>query len=199
MIVLFTFLHSLITGCAKTTLVQQDKLGVESMECCVYEVILATGEIYEFEKPGGQYNIISHLITGTLNDGRKFYLNLTNENIKEIQISTGQSISRVDLAKNPDQTSSGITVGDNIYTFDQNGGRIKAEVEMIHGKIKSGAEIDVPLEDILHVKVKRVSAGRTAALVVGVILIVVVAAAIVIIKTTSPDISFKSNNSNDTR
>ena len=199
MIVLFTFLHSLITGCAKTTLVQQDKLGVESMECCVYEVILTTGEKYTFERPGAQYNIISHLITGTLNDGRKFYLNLTNKNIKEIRISTGQSISRVDLAKNPDQSISEITVSDNIYTFDQNGGRLKAEVEMIHGKIKSGAEIDVPLEDILHVKVKRVSAGRTAALVVGVILIVVVAVAIVIIKTTSPDISFKSNNSNDTR
>ena len=199
MIVLFTFLHSLFAGCAKTTVVRQDKLSVESMECCVYEVILITGEKYTFERPGGQYNIISRLITGTLNDGKKFYLNLTNENIKEIRISTGQSISRVDLARNPDQNISEITVDDNIYTFDQNGGRLKAEVEMIHGKIKSGAEIDVPLEDILHVKVKRVSAGRTAAFVVGVILIVVVAVVIVIINTTSPDISFKSNNSNDTR
>jgi hypothetical protein len=186
MIVLFTFLHSLFAGCAKTTLVQQDKLSVESTECCVYEVILTTGEKYTFERPGGQYNIIPRLITGTLNDGRKFYLNLTNENIKEIRVSTGQSISRVDLAINPDQTISDIAVGDNVYTFDQNGGRLKAEVEMIHGKIKSGAEIDVPLEDILHVEVKRVSAGRTASLVVGVILIVVVAVVIVIIKTTSP-------------
>ncbi|MGV7223683.1 MAG: hypothetical protein ACQ9MH_19420 [Nitrospinales bacterium] len=186
MIVLFAFLHSLFTGCAKTTVVQQDKLGVESMECCVYEVILTTGEKYEFEKPGGRYYIIPHLLRGTLNDGRNFSLDLIDENIKEIRISTGQSISRVDLSKNPDQTISEITVGDNIYTFDQNGGRLKAEVEMIHGKIKSGVEIDVPLEDILHVKVKRVSAGRTAALVVGVILIVMVAVVIVIIKTTSP-------------
>ena len=200
MIVLFTFLHSLIAGCAKTTVVQQDKLGVESMECCVYEVILTTGELYTFERPGGQYNTISHLITGTLNNGRKFYLNLTNENIKEIRISTGQSISRVDLAKNPDQTISEIVVGDNIYTFDQSGGKLKAEVMTIHGIIKSGDEIDVPLEDIFHVKVKRVSAGRTAAFVVGVILIVVVAVVIVIINTTSPDISInKLNNSNDTR
>ena len=189
-IVLFTFLYSLFTGCAKTTVVQQDKLRLESMECCFDEVILTTGEKYEFEKPGGRYYIVPHLIRGNLNDGRNLSFDLADEKIKEIRISTGESISRVDLAINPDQTISEITVGDNIYTFDQNGGRLKSEVEMIHGKIKSGAEIDVPLEDILHVKVKRVSAGRTAAFVVGVILIVVVAVVIVIINTTSPDISF---------
>ena len=70
-------------------------------------------------------------------------------------------------------------VDGNIYTFDQNGGRPNDEVETIHGIIKSGNEIDVPMEDILHVKVKRWDTGRTSALlvgiVVGVILMLVVA------------------------
>jgi hypothetical protein len=178
--VLFAFLHSLVAGCMKTTTVQQPKINVESTECCIYEVILITGEKYEFKRPGGRYNVVPHLLTGTLNDGRKFFFDLADENIKEIRISTGQTISRVDLAKNPDQTISKIMVNGNIYTFDQNGGRLKTEVNTIHGIIKSGDKIDVPMEDILHIKVKRVAAGRTAALVVGVILFVLAAVAIAV-------------------
>ena len=180
MIVVFAFLHYLVAGCYKTTTIQQEGLSAETTKCCVYELVLTTGEKYEFEKPGGSYNVVPHLLTGTLNDGRKFFLDLADENIKEIRISTGQTISRVDLAKSPDQTIYEIVVDGNIYTFNQNGGRLNAEVETIHGIIKSGDEIDVPMEDILHVKVKRVAAGRTAALVVGVILFVVAAVAIVI-------------------
>jgi hypothetical protein len=185
--VLFAFLHYLVTGCVKTTMVQQEKLSVESTECCVHEVILTTGEKYEFERPGGRYNVVPDLLTGTLNDGRKFFLDLADENIKEIRISTGQTISRVDLAKNPDQTISEIMVDGNIYTFDQNGGRLIAEVETIHGIIKSGDEIYVPIEDILHLKVKRVDEARTAALVLGVILTLVAAAIIIAVSTVNPD------------
>jgi hypothetical protein len=190
--VLFAFLHYLVAGCVKTTMVQQEKLSVESTECCVYAVILTTGEKYEFEKPGGRYNVVPHLLTGTLNDGRKFFLDLADENIKEIRISTGQTISRVDLAKNPDQTISEIMVDGDIYIFDQNGGRINAEVETIHGIIKSGDEIDVSIEDILHVKVKRVDEARTTALVVGVILTIIVAAIAIVraAAASSPNINF---------
>ena len=188
--VLFAFLHCLVAGCVKTTMVQQEKLSVESTECCVYAVILTTGEKYEFEKPGGRYNVVPHLLTGTLNDGRKFFLDLADENIKEIRISTGQTISRGDLTKNPDQTISEILVDGNIYTFDQNGGRLNAEVETIHGIIKSGDEIDVPMEDIIHVEVKRVDEARTAALVLGVILTLVAAAIIIAVSTVNPDPDF---------
>jgi len=185
--VLFAFLHYLVAGCVKTTMVQQEKLSVESTECCVYAVILTTGEKYEFEKPGGRYNVVPHLLTGTLNDGRKFFLDLADENIKELRISTGQTISRGDLTKNPDQTISEILVDGNIYTFDQNGGRLNAEVETIHGINKSGDEIDVRMEDILHVEVKRVAADRTAALVVvvGIVVGVIVAAVVAIAKAKS--------------
>ena len=183
--VLFAFLHSLVAGCVKTTMVQQGKLSVESTECCIYAVILTTGEKYKFERPGGRYNVVPHLLTGTLNDGRKFFFDLADENIKEIRISTGQTISRVDLAKNPDQTISEIMVDGNIYTFDQNGGRLNAEAETIHGIIKSGDEIDVPMEDILHVKVERWDAGRTAALIVGIVVGVIVAAVVAIAKAKS--------------
>ena len=193
--VLFAFLHYLVAGCVKTTMVQQEKLNVESTECCVYAVILTTGEKYVFEMPGGRYNLVPHLLTGTLNDGRKLFLDLGDENIKEIRISTGQTISRVDLAKNPDQRISEIMVDGNIYTFDQNGGRLNAEVETIHGIIKSGDEIDVPMEDIIHVKVKRVAAGRTAALVVGVILFVVAAVAIAVAASGPKIGSMNSTNS----
>jgi hypothetical protein len=163
-------------------MVQQEKLSVESTECCVYAVILTTGEKYEFEKPGGSYNVVPHLITGTLNDGRKFFIDLANENIKEIRISTGQTISKGDLTINPDQTISEILVDGNIYTFDQNGGSLNAEVETIHGINKSGDEIDVPMEDILHVEIKRVAADRTTALVVGIVVGVIVAAVVAIAK-----------------
>jgi hypothetical protein len=183
--VLFAFLHYLVAGCVKTTMVQQEKLSVESTECCVYAVILTTGEKYEFEKPGGRYNVVPHLLTGKLNDGRKFFLDLADENIKEIRISTGQTISRGDLTKNPDQTISEILVDGNIYTFDQNRGRLIAEVETINGINKSGDEIDVPMEDILHVEVKRVAADRTAALVVGIVVGVIVAAVVAIAKAKS--------------
>lgn len=185
LIVLFSFLHYLVAGCVKTTTVPIAELNDKAAKCCVHELVLTTGEKYEFEHPGGQYAAISRLITGTLNDGRRFYLDLTNKNIKEIRNSTGQTISRVDLARNPDQTISEIMVGDNIYTFDQNGGKLRAEVETVHGIIKSGDEIYVPTENIASVKVKRVAADRTAALIVGVIVIVVAAVAIVI-ATSSP-------------
>ena len=167
MIIMFAFLHYLVAGCAKTTMVQQDRLSVESAECCVYEVILTTGEKYEFEAPGGRYHVVPHLLTGTLNDGRKFSLDLADENIKEIRISTGQKISKVDLAENFDQAISEIAVGGNIYTFNQRGGRLKAEAKTIRGIVKSGDEIDVPIEDILHVEVKRVDAVQTAGSVVA--------------------------------
>ena len=78
-----------------------------------------------------------------------------------------------------------IMVDGNIYTFDQNGGRLNAEAETIHGIIKSGDEIDVPMEDILHVKVERWDAGRTAALVVGIVVGVIVAAVVAIAKAKS--------------
>jgi len=189
--VLFAFLHYLVAGCVKTTMVQQEKLSVESTECCVYAVILTTGEKYEFEKPGGRYNVVPHLLTGKLNDGRKFFLDLADENIREIRILAGQTISSVDLAKNPDQRISEIMVDGNIYTFDQNGGRLNAEVETIHGIIKSGDEIDVPMEDILHVKVKRWDTGRTSALVVGIVvgvILTVVAVVVAIAKSKPPDV-----------
>ena len=92
MIVLFTFLHYLIAWCYKTTTMPLEELNDETTKCCVHELILTTGEKYEFEYPGGKYNVVSRLITGTLNDGRKFFLDLTDENIKEIRISTGQTI-----------------------------------------------------------------------------------------------------------
>jgi hypothetical protein len=183
--VLFALLHYLVAGCVKTTMLQQEKLSVESTECCVYAVILTTGEKYEFEKPGGRYNVVPHMLTGTLNDGRKFFLDLADENIKKIRISTGQTISRGDLTKNPDQTISEILVDGNIYTFDQNRGRLISEVETINGINKSGDEIDVPMEDILHVEVKRVAADRTAALVVGIVVGVIVAAVVAIAKAKS--------------
>jgi hypothetical protein len=183
--VIFAFVHYLVAGCVKTTMVKQEKLSVDSTECCVYAVILTTGEKYEFEKPGGRYNVVPHLLTGKLNDGRKFFLDLADENIKEIRISTGQTISRGDLTKNPDQTISEILVDGNIYTFDQNRGRLIAEVETINGINKSGDEIDVPMEDILHVEVKRVAADRTAALVVDIVVGVIVAAVVAIAKAKS--------------
>ena len=73
MIVVFAFLHYLVAGCTKTTTVQQEELSVKTTECCVHEVILTTGEKYEFERPGGRYNVVPDLLTGTLNDGRKFF------------------------------------------------------------------------------------------------------------------------------
>jgi len=178
--VLFVFLHYLVAGCTKTTMVQPEKLSAETIECCVREIVLITGEKYELEYPGGQYAAISRLITGTLNDGRKFYLDLTNKNINEIRISTEQTISRVELARNPDQTIYEIMVGDKIYTFGQNGGRVESEVETVHGITTTGVEIDVPIEDIASVKVKREDANKTGAAmgfgVFGVIVLVVVAA-----------------------
>ncbi len=178
MIVLFAFLHYLVAGCYKTTSMPIEEVNYESTECCVRELVLTTGESYEFQHPGGQYAAITRLVTGRLNDGRSFYLDLTDENIKEIRISTGQTISRVELARNPEQRISEIMVGNNIFTFDQNGGRLQTEVEAIHGILESGDEIYVPMEDILYVKVKRVDRGKTAvaiiipALIVGAIIAV---------------------------
>jgi hypothetical protein len=173
-------------------MIQREKLNVESAECCVYAVIITTGEKYEFEKPGGRYNVVPHLLTGRLNDGTKFFLNLADKNIKEIRISTGQTISRVDLAKNPGQRISEIMVDGNISTFDQNGGRYETEAETIHGIVKSGDEIDVPMEDINHVKVKRVAADRISALVKVVIGTLLVAAIAIALAAEAPSSSHYS-------
>ena len=80
--VLFAFVPYLIAGCVKKTMVQQEKLSVESTECCVYAVFLTTGEKYKFEMPGSRYNVVPHLLTGTLNDGRKFFLDLADETMR---------------------------------------------------------------------------------------------------------------------
>lgn len=161
MIVLFTFLHSIFAGCTKTITVPGAKLDRGMAECCVQTVVLTTGETYEFKEPGGEYNVVSRLITGTLNDGRPFYIDLTNEEIKEIRISAEQIISRVELARNHDQTIYEIMVGNKIYTFDHNGGRLQLDVETIHGITTSGAEMDVPIEDILNVKLKEADPEKT--------------------------------------
>jgi hypothetical protein len=194
MIALFAFLHSLFAGCVKTTTVPKAELDAETTKCCVLEVVLTSGEKYEFEDPGGKYKIISYLLSGTLNDGRKFFLDLSNENIKEIRISTGKTISSVDLARNPDQTISEIMVGGNIYTFDQNGGKLLTEVEAIHGITTAGVQIDVPIDDVLNLKTERVDSEKTAIAaglgVLGVILIAV-AAAVIAFAVTGPNIKFK--------
>ena len=194
MIVLFTFLHYVVVGCVKTTPVPKVDIDDETVECCVHQAVLTTGEKYEFDKTGGQYAAISRLITGTLNDGRKFYLDLTNENIKEIRISTGQTISRVDLARNPEQKISEIMVGNNIFIFDQNGGKVKAEVATIHGILNTGEEIYVPIEDIVYVNVKRVDPTRSAvAGGVGGILLVVGVLAIIVVATFSCPLIYSYN------
>ena len=182
MMVLFAFLHSLFGGCVKKTIVPGAELDKETTKCCVQEVVLTTGEKYVFVDPGGQYNVIPRLIAGTLNDGRKFFLNLADENIKEIRISTGQIVSRVDLARNPDQKISEIMVGGIIYTFDKNGGRLLTDVETIQGMTTTGVQIDVPIEDVLNVTVKSVDpkkTGTAAAIgVFGTILLALLAAAV---------------------
>ena len=193
MMVLFTFLHSLFAGCTKTITVPGAQLDREVTDCCVQTVVLKTGETYEFKEPGGQYNFVSRLVIGTLNDGRTFYLDLTNEEIKEIRVSTEQIISRVELARNPDQTIYEITVGNKIYTFDQNGGRLQFDVETIRGITTSGDEMDVPIEDIRNVKLKQADPEKTGTAVglgaLGVILIAV-AAAIVAVAIMGPSIQF---------
>ena len=190
-IVLFVFLHSLFVGCVKTTTVPMAELDEKATKCCVQEVVLATGEIYEFNDPGGKYNVVSRLITGTLNDGRKFFLDLTNEKIKEIRISTEQTISRLELARNPDQTIYEIMVGNKIYTFDQNGGRLQSEVETIYGTTTTGIEIDVPIEDILNVKLKQPDPEKTGMVagigIFGTILLAILAGAI-FVAFTGPSI-----------
>ena len=190
-IVLFVFLHSLFVGCVKTTTVPRAELDEKATKCCVQEVVLATGEKYEFNDPGGKYNVVSRLITGTLNDGRKFFLDLTNEKIKEIRISTEQTISRLELARNPDQTIYEIMVGNKIYTFDQNGGRLQSEVETIYGTTTTGIEIDVPIEDILNVKLKQPDPEKTGMVagigIFGTILLAILAGAI-FVAFTGPSI-----------
>jgi hypothetical protein len=181
-VVLSACLHSLVAGCVKATTVQQPQINAQSAECCVYEVILTTGEKYQFEKPGGRYKTVPHLIIGTLNDGRKFFLNLTDENIKEIRISAGQTVSRADLARNPDQKISEIMVGGIIYTFDKNGGGLLTDVETIHGKTTTGVQIDIPVEDVLNATVKSVDPEKTGTAagigVFGTILLALLAAAV---------------------
>ena len=193
MMVLFTFLHSLFAGCTKTITVPGAQLDRENTECCVQTLVLTTGETYEFKEPGGEYNFVSRLIAGTLNDGRTFYLDLTNEEIKEIRISSEQIISRVELARNPDQTIYEIMVGNNIYTFDDNGGRLQLDVETIHGITTGGVEVDVPIEDVLNVKLKQPDPEKTGTAVglgaLGVILIVI-AAAVIAFTIMGPDIQF---------
>jgi len=71
--VLFAFLHSLVAGCMKTTTVQQPKINVESTECCIYEVILITGEKYEFKRPGGR-NFSINYGTNNKNAGQTYYV-----------------------------------------------------------------------------------------------------------------------------
>jgi hypothetical protein len=68
-------------------------------------------------------------------------------------------------------------VGDKIYTFDQNGGKLQAGVGTIHGIIKSGDEIYVPIEDVAYAMTERVDSTKSAAAVglgvIGIILVVV--------------------------
>ena len=186
MIVLFTFLHYVVAGCSKTTTLPKVELNEGTTKCCVNELVLTTGEKYEFKEPGGKYNVVSHLITGTLNDGRKFYIDLTDKDIREIRISTKQTISKEELSRKPDQKISEIMFVHHIYTFDQNGGRLQTKVETIHGITTAGEVVDVPIEDILHAKIKRVSAGRTSGAVLGVILVAVGALAIAVASASCP-------------
>lgn len=182
MIVLFIFLHGIFWGCVKKTIVPKAELDKETTKCCVQEVVLSNGEKYVFVDPGGQYNVIPRLIAGTLNDGRKFFLNLTDKNIKKIRISTGQTVSRANLARNPDQKISEIMVGGIIYTFDKNGGRLLTDVETIHGTTTTGVQIDVPIEDVINAKIKSVDPEKTGTAagigVFGTILLAILAAAI---------------------
>lgn len=189
-LVLFAFLHYSIAGCVKKTTVQREKLSDATIECatCAYEVVLTTGEKFRFEKPNVRYKVISHLITGTLNNGRKFFLDLANKDIKEIRISTTQTISKADLASNPDQRIYEIMVGGIIYTFDKTGAKLKARVKTIHGITKSGDEIDVPIDDIRQVNVTDVDLAKTGLVTIGTVLLVV-GVGLIIFAIKGPDLS----------
>jgi hypothetical protein len=85
MIALFAFLNGLFGGCVKTTTVPKAELDEEATKCCVKEVVLMSGEKYEFKHPGGQYKVVSRLITGTLNDGRKFFWILLTKKLRKAE------------------------------------------------------------------------------------------------------------------
>ena len=85
-------------------------------------------------------------------------------------------------------------VGDNIYTFDQNGGKLQAGVETIHGIIKSGDEIYVPIEDVAYAMTERVDSSKSAAAAgLGVLGITLVVIAVVVISAFTAGINPKLN------
>ena len=185
-IVLFAFLNNLVLGCSKTTVVQKAELNEETSKCCVHELVLTTGEKFEFKDPGGHYQVVSYLVTGTLNDGRRVFFDLSGDNITELRVSTGKIVSPHDLTKDPDQKISEIRRGNDIYTFDRNGGKVVKEVETIHGITSTGMQMDVPIDDILSAKIKRVDAARSSGAALGVILVAVGALAIGVAVASCP-------------
>ena len=174
MIVLLTFFQYLIIGCTKTNILPKKNLYDQTMKCCIYEVRLTTGEKYKFQRPGGHHNIVKRLISGNLTDGKRFFVDLDDENINEIQTFTGEIISKIEIHKYHEQKIHEIVVGKNTYTFDQDGGKLQNNVETIYGKLVSGATINVPIEEIDKVKITQFAGGRTAGLGAGVVLLVVV-------------------------
>jgi hypothetical protein len=128
-----------------------------------------------------QYAKADNLLVGTRENGTT--VKIEGERIKEIRIATGKTVTKEELLNNPQQPIYEVVEGANIYIFDQDRGFLKTGAPAIEGYTLSGAKINIPIENILYLKIERVDATATffsilfgLVLVLGVLFVIALAA-----------------------
>ena len=140
----------------------------------ITEAVFINRYLLVFDENGGLYDPTQREITGKALDGTPVKVGI--DKIKEIRLNRPETLPLDHLIAEKDQSVSEV-VGDNFVTvFDDKGGRFERGWQGISGVTEGGKPVDLNLDDILYVRVKKTDVALSLAAVVGVIAIGVGAA-----------------------
>jgi len=148
----------------------------------IAEVVLSNGTLGIFDEQGGKYDKAKRVITGRATDGSSTKIDLNK--VREIRTSHPETISKQDFLSKKDQFVAELVIQNrSVVTFDEKGGRLTGAEDYISGYTKDLKPVNVNVDDVLYVRVKRLDPVLSTLAVIGVLALAAVAAVAIIAAT----------------
>ena len=154
-------------GCS--TYMRVNKEEIEKPYGKVTSVRMSFGNVITFDSQGGRLDAKRRLITGTSYNG--FPAEIKLDEIQSFVISTEEGSIEFDKKRivGPNQVISSIVKpSGEVITFNYQGGRFDPELKIIEGETKDGTLVQVNLDDVDYVQLKKFNASQSVAAILGV-------------------------------
>ena len=151
----------------------------------ITEVVNKLNRIYEFDEAGGALTDDGKAIKGIMNSG--YSINLKIELIKEIHTERAELIDTSNLANiNPSDIKQLVTQGNELITFNKMGAEILFNAGIISGITDNNKQVNIKVDDVLYVNVKKLESLQTGLLVAGIVIGVALVIAAIVAATAEP-------------